>query len=94
VFTSSVAGQLLPDSKGILRGREELRRYWTEGLRRIPELCFEIVAVYTGVHTVVINYRNHTGALVNEVLVFERGLVVEGHGTYLSEDAATASGVR
>lgn len=44
-------------------------------------------------NTVVINYRNHTGALVCEVLRFEAPLVVEGHGTYLTDDAAGASGV-
>ncbi|WP_246272422.1 hypothetical protein [Amycolatopsis acididurans] len=40
--------------------------------RRIPDLHFEIVA-----STLVINYRNQKGGLVNEVLMFE------GHGTYL-----------
>ena len=32
----------------------------------------------------MINYRNHRGHLVNEVLTFDGdGLVHEGHGTYL-----------
>jgi len=31
----------------------------------------------------VINYRNHRGDLVNEVLTFDGDLVCEGHGTYL-----------
>jgi ketosteroid isomerase-like protein len=82
VFTSPVAAQLLPGSDGVIRGRAALRAYWTEGLRRIPDLRFEVVAIYAGVDTLVINYRNQKGGLVNEVLRFEAGLVVEGHGTY------------
>jgi hypothetical protein len=41
------------------------------------------VATYIGVDTLVINYRNQSGGLVCEVLVFDGSLVVRGHGTYL-----------
>jgi hypothetical protein len=51
-----------------------------------------VEALYVGVSTIVINYRNHRGSLVNEVLRFDGELVVEGHGTYLSADATGASG--
>jgi len=84
VFSSPMAAQLLEGSDGIIRGKAALRAYWAEGLRRIPELHFEIEALYVGVHTLVINYRNHAGCLVNEVLIFDGALVVEGHGTYLT----------
>jgi hypothetical protein len=86
VFTSPVAAQLLADSDGVIRGKEALRAYWTEGLRRIPDLRFEVVGVYAGVETLVINYRNQKGGLVNEVLKFDGNLVIEGHGTYLGTD--------
>jgi hypothetical protein len=92
-FTSPIAAQVLPGCDGTLRGKEELRRYWGEGLRRIPELHFEVEAVYAGVNTVVINYRNHVGNRVNEVLIFTGDVVSAGHATYLSDDAAAASGV-
>jgi ketosteroid isomerase-like protein len=94
VFTSPVAAQVVPDSGGIVRGKDALRRYWAAGLRRIPDLQFSVEAVYAGVRTVVINYRNHVGNLVCEVLTFDGPLVVEGHGTYLSNDAGRDSGVR
>jgi ketosteroid isomerase-like protein len=93
VFTSPIAAQVLPESGGVLRGKDAVRRYWGEGLRRIPDLHFEVEAVYAGINMLVINYRNHTGAVVCEVLRFEGPLVVEGHGTSLTDDAATASGV-
>lgn len=81
-FTSPVARQLLENSDGVLRGKAAIRAYWQEGLRRIPELHFEIVDVYAGLDTVVINYRNQRGGLVCEVLRFEGRLVVAGDGTY------------
>ena len=93
VFTSPIAAQVMPDCDGTLRGKPALREYWSQGLRRIPDLHFELENVYAGVDVVVINYRNHVGNLVNEVLIFDGPLVREGHATYLSADAAAASGV-
>jgi len=94
VFTSPVAAQVVPESGGVLRGKGSLRAYWSAALARIPDLRFEVVGVYTGVDTLVLNYRNHAGGLVCEVLRFAGDLAVEGAGTYLSDDAAGASGVR
>ncbi len=86
VFTSPVATQVIADSDGVLRGKAALRAYWSEGLRRIPDLCFEVIGVYVGISTLVIHYRNQRNALVNEVLTFDGSLVVEGHGTYLEHN--------
>ena len=90
VFTSPVAAQLLEDSDGVIRGKAALRTYWAEGLRRVPDLHFEVLAVYVGVNTLVINYRNQLGRLVNEVLIFDGSLVTQGHGTYLGSGANPA----
>jgi len=89
VFSSPVAAALLPDSDGVLRGKEALRHYWTEGLRRVPDLRFEVLGAYAGLDTLVIHYRNQKGGLVCEVLRFHDGLVVEGHGTYLAAGSGT-----
>lgn len=93
VFTSPAAAGLIPHSGGVLRGKQALRDYWREGLRRIPDLRFEVVAVYAGVDVIVINYRNQHGGLVNEVLVFDGDAVSSGHGAYLDagENPAGAS---
>ncbi|MFE6806874.1 nuclear transport factor 2 family protein [Streptomyces sp. NPDC057696] len=88
-FRSPVAAQLLGND-GVIRGKDALRAYWEEGLRRIPDLQFEVVGSYVGVDCLVINYRNQKGGLVNEVLIFEGPLVAEGYGTYLGEDANPA----
>lgn len=83
VFTSPVAERIVKGSGGVIRGNVALRSYWGEGLRRAPDLHFEIEGLSLGVATIVIHYRNHSGALVNEVLIFDGPLVIEGHATYL-----------
>jgi hypothetical protein len=93
LWTSPVAAQIVEGSNGVLRGKVALRAYYAEGLRRTPELHFEVVGVYQGVNVLVINYRNQRGALVDEVLSFDdAGLVREGHGTYLGSGASSATG--
>jgi hypothetical protein len=82
VFTSPVAARVVPDSSGVVRGKAALREYWTAALKTMPDLHFEVVGVFGGESVLVINYRNQRGALVNEVLEFDGGLVCRGHGTY------------
>jgi hypothetical protein len=94
-FSSPVARELLGESHEVLRGKAAIRGYWEEGLRRIPDLRFELIDVYAGIDVIVINFRNQRGSLVCEVLLFgsdhddnhygdhhHRDLVVSGHGTY------------
>ncbi|HEX2399409.1 MAG TPA: nuclear transport factor 2 family protein [Mycobacterium sp.] len=84
VFTSPVAARVVPESGGVVHGKPALRDYWTAALAKQPDLQFELIGVYRGESTLVINYHNHRGELVNEVLTFDAdGRVREGHGTYL-----------
>jgi hypothetical protein len=83
VFSSPVAARVLPETSGVVRGKAALRHYWRTALALLPDLHFEVIGVYRGQSQLVINYRNERGGLVNEILVFDGGLVREGHGTYL-----------
>jgi hypothetical protein len=83
VFSSPVAAWVMPDSKGVVRGKAALREYWNAALKTMPDLHFDIVGIYQGESVLVVNYRNQSGDLVNEVLEFDGGLVRRGHGTYL-----------
>ncbi|HEY0936188.1 MAG TPA: hypothetical protein VGD91_20915, partial [Trebonia sp.] len=56
-----------------------------EALLLLPDLHFEVLALYAGVSTLVINYRNQVGGVVSEVLTFDGTRVREGHGTYLAQ---------
>jgi hypothetical protein len=60
-----------------VHGKAALRNYWSTALSQQADRQFEVVGVYRGESTLVINYRNHRGQLVNEVLTFD------GDGTYL-----------
>lgn len=82
VFTSPVAAEFFPETRGVVRGKTALRRYWTGALARIPDLRFSVDGVYQGIDTIVIAYRNQNGDSVSEVLTFLDGAVIEGHGTY------------
>src|SRR5215470_15562714 len=82
VFRSPVAAQLLPDCDGVIRGKDELREYWSKALDLLPQLRFQVDGVYAGLDTLVINYRNHAGNRVCEVLTFDGPRVVAGQGTY------------
>jgi hypothetical protein len=75
---------VVPESGGVVRGKAALRDYWTAALSQQADLRFEVIGVYRGESALVINYRNHRGELVNEVLSCDGdGLGCEGHGTYL-----------
>ncbi|MDP9418494.1 MAG: nuclear transport factor 2 family protein [Actinomycetota bacterium] len=91
VFTSPVAARVVPDTGGVVRGKEALRAYWTLGLSKVPDLHFEVVSVFVGVDVLVIAYRNQRGDHVSEVLELADDLVVRGHGTYLAGGGATAA---
>jgi ketosteroid isomerase-like protein len=66
VFTSPVAARLLPETGGVVRGKPALRDYWMTALKSLPDLHFDVVGLYRGESTLVINYRNERGGLVNE----------------------------
>jgi len=89
VFTSPVAAQLLEGSDGVIRGEAALREDWSEASMH-PDLRFDLLGVYVGLSTLVMNYRNQKGVLVNEVLAFDGHLVTHGHGSYLGSDANPA----
>jgi hypothetical protein len=88
IFTSPTAARLIDGCDGVVRGKAALRAYWAHGLSRNPQLRFELVGLYVGINTLVINFRDQTGALVNEVLTFHGPLIVEGHATHLQRHPA------
>jgi ketosteroid isomerase-like protein len=90
VFTSPLAARVVPESGGVIHGKQALRAYWTAALRRVPNLHFVVQSVYVGVNAVVIQYQNQNGIHVSEVLIFDGALVKEGHATYADEAAKPA----
>jgi len=83
VFTSPVAQQVGFSSDGVVRGKPALRSYWLAALAKNPDLHFQVTAVYRGVDTLVIAFKNQHGIDRLEVLRFRGDVVFEGHGTFI-----------
>lgn len=92
VFTSPMAARALPETGGVVSGKDALRAYWALALKTVPDLHFELLGVYVGVNTLVLSYRNQDGGQVCEVRTFRDDLVVEGHGAYLGDSARPGPG--
>ncbi|GEM_PF-384491 len=82
VFTSPTAARTIDGSSGVVRGKAALRAYWSTAMRNNPELRFDLLGVYAGINTLVINFRHQTGVHANEVLIFDGSVIVEGHATH------------
>lgn len=82
VFESPYIRHRLGTESGSVEGKDQLRAYWAAGLKRDPRLKFIVVDVRLSVDTVVINYRNHLGNRVAEVLKFREGQIAWGCGAY------------
>ena len=66
-----MALKLIPDSQGILQGKEIIKDYWEIGLQHIPELHFEILDLLIGINSLTIYYINTaTGRKSAENLFF------------------------
>lgn len=53
---SPLAKKRFPESGGILKGKQAVRKYWNMGLERNPNLEFEIIDVLFGVRSLSIYY--------------------------------------
>jgi hypothetical protein len=65
-----------PGSGGRLAKKSDVLDYYEEGLRRAPQLHFELVEVLRGVDQLTIVYRDHTGCMVAETLVTYDGVTI------------------
>ena len=85
VFTSPLALKVVPESGGILRGKQALRAYWSAALAQVPDLHFELTSLFAGVDSLLIGFRMNGGPERFEILRFRGDLAAEGHGTYRLE---------
>jgi hypothetical protein len=68
-MTSPVMTKLLNVPGGTLTGIDAVRAYWKMALELNPQLHFELLNVFTGVDSIVLNYKGHRG-LSAEVFFF------------------------
>lgn len=85
VFTSPLAVKVVPESDGVLHGKDALRAYWSAALALVPDLHFDLTSLFAGVDSLLIGFRMNGGAERFEILRFRGDRVSEGHGTYRVE---------
>ena len=67
-MSSPFIAAFVNEPSGTLKGKAQVRAYWENALRRIPDLRFELLEVFTCVNSVAIYYRAVLGKLAIEVL--------------------------
>jgi len=82
-MSSPLIVQLAGVPSGTLRGKDDVRRYWEAGLKRFPDLKFELLGTYAGASGLAIHYKGPNGRQSVEVFHFnESGLVTEAAAHY------------
>lgn len=83
IHTSPELRALKPETGGTLRGKTELRAWWSETMERLPELRYEEKRLTAGGSQVVIEYlRINPGEApfpMAEILVCDAGRIVASH---------------
>jgi limonene-1,2-epoxide hydrolase len=70
----------LPETQGLIKGKDELRKWWQDSFDRIPSLKYEVVKLTADEDQVFMEYIRHADGdedlKVGEVLEIENGVIV------------------
>jgi ketosteroid isomerase-like protein len=70
--------------QGSLRGKHNLRAYWTKALAANVDLHIEAIGVYTSPNSLIVHYENQRGQKICEYLRVDRdGKIVQGSANHL-----------
>ena len=74
--------------QGSVRGKQNLRAYWSKALALLPNLHFELIGCFTSPNSVVVHYTNDRGQTICEYLRVgligaNAGLIVQGSANHL-----------
>lgn len=69
-LTSPRVRVVLGTDDGSVRGKSALRRYFSNGLQLLPDLNFTLERVYSGVNSVLVEFRRSDGAEGAELMEF------------------------
>ncbi|MEO5572521.1 MAG: nuclear transport factor 2 family protein [Bacteroidia bacterium] len=69
-----------PETNGLIRGKAQLREWWTDAFNRLPQLHYEIIKLTADDEQVFMEYTRQTPGeedlRVGEVLVIRNGKIV------------------
>ena len=69
-MSSPVIVQVTGEPSGVLKGKEAVGAYWAGTLQLVPDLRFELISIYMGVHSITLTYKGARGSLVAEIFHF------------------------
>jgi ketosteroid isomerase-like protein len=73
------------DASGTVRGKADLRAYWSKALALIPNLHFTLIDTYVSPDSVVVFYQNERGANICEYLRLDAaGKIRQGSANHLA----------
>lgn len=81
-FSSPIIKIIANEESGKLKGKELIKEYWLKALQLKPDLKFEFINAFTGVNSIIVNYKGHRGQS-SEVFCFnELGKVYKSGAHY------------
>ena len=73
------------DASGTVRGKADLRAYWSKALALIPNLHFTLIDTYVSPDSVVVFYKNERGNKICEYLRLDTGgKIKQGSANHLA----------
>jgi ketosteroid isomerase-like protein len=70
-MTSPFIATLVQEPSGTIKGKENVRAYWSKALERLIDLHFELIEVLASVDSITIYYYAVLGKRAAEVLFFD-----------------------
>lgn len=87
IIETPMAAKRLPETCGLVKGKEAVKQYWKIGLERNPKLEFEILDVLKGISGLTIYYINKsTNNKAVEVMLFNDQLKVKQAIVHYSDE--------
>jgi ketosteroid isomerase-like protein len=84
-MTSPFIAALLQEPSGTITGKADVRAYWAQALKKVPDLNFKLIDVLVGVASLTIYYQAVFGKRAAEVLFFDANHQVKrGIAHYIS----------
>ena len=85
-MTSDLIPAMGFDPSGTVRGKADLRAYWSKALALIPELHFTLIDTYVSPNSVVVFYQNECGKKICEYLRLDAtGKIRQGSANNLAD---------
>lgn len=72
------------EASGRLTGKEVVRAYWGKGLQLLPDLQFELQAIFVGIDSITLTYNGHRG-MAAEVFEFGPAGIIQKASAHYSQ---------